>query len=267
MTMKMQRLLPLLSLFLYHNVATAFVQPQIFASRRSFLLKASTTTVEEKMTSVAQLKSILQREYASFFDPMERDYYSPKVTFDDPLNNLQGVDAYQKNVDMLASRTLLGKFLFKEAGIVMHSIEGGEIQEDGSISNITTRWTLRMTAKVLPWKPTARFSGISVYTLEQGGPKGVQITRQADYWDSINLLNGKYQSVDKTLALQDFLNQLKPDEFNAPSAGPELPYQLLRRGQDYEIRRYPSYASVKIPYQRRDEALSTLGSFTSGALT
>ena len=213
----------------------------------------------------------------SFFDPMERAYYSPTVSFEDPMTALEGVDAYQNNVDMLASRTFLGKFLFGDAGIVLHSVEGGDL--DGTkIDQIVTRWTLRVTAKILPWSPTARFTGISVYDVVPGGPKGVMVEHQTDYWDSINLIPGiaksgskdkrfgakAYQKVDKSIAVQDFLNQLKPENAIAPSAGPELPYQVLRRGDGYEVRRYPSCAYVTLPYERRDEAFGTLGAFCSG---
>ena len=210
---------------------------------------------------------------------MERAYYSPTVSFEDPMTALEGVDAYQNNVDMLASRTFLGKFLFDDAGIVLHSVEGGDILEDGSkIDQIVTRWTLRVTAKILPWSPTARFSGVSVYDIVPGGPKGVMVEHQTDYWDSINLIPNlpksgskderfgasAYQKVDKSIAIKDFLDQLKPENAIAPSAGPELPYQVLRRGDGYEIRRYPSYSYVTLPYERRDEAFGTLGAFCSG---
>jgi hypothetical protein len=215
---------------------------------------------------VKQLKKVLRREYISFFDPMQSEYYSNNVSFDDPMTSVAGVDAYRKNVDMLASRTLLGKFLFQDAGIVLHSVEGGVVDADGSsISNIITRWTLRITAKVLPWKPTARFTGISVYEVSPGGPEGVLINHQTDYWDSINIQDGgSYEKVDKSIAINYFLDQLKPDNGNAAVAGVELPYQLLRRGKDYEIRRYPAYTTAKIPYDRRDEGYDVLASFTQG---
>jgi hypothetical protein len=62
----------------------------------------------------------------------------------------------------------------------------------------------------------------------------------------------------------DFLGQLKPGGFVATSAAPELPYQLLRRGNGYEVRRYPSFSAVRIKYDRRDEGFGTLGAFTKG---
>ena len=222
--------------------------------------------IQKTKGAVAKLKKVLEREYVSFFDPMQREYYAKDVSFDDPMSSLTGVDAYQNNVDMLASRTLLGKFLFEDAGIVLHSVTGGEVSpEDGSISNIITRWTLRFTFKILPWKPTARFSGISVYEVSVGGSEGVLVDQQTDFWDSINIKDGgKYEKVEKGIAIKDFVDQLKPENANAVAAGPEVPYQLLRKGKDYELRRYPSYTMATIPYERRDEGYDLLATLTKG---
>ena len=55
-----------------------------------------------------ELKKCLMREYNSFFSPMEQEYYDNNVKFIDPLNNLEGIDKYQNNVDMLAGRTGFG---------------------------------------------------------------------------------------------------------------------------------------------------------------
>ncbi|KAI2506939.1 SOUL heme-binding protein [Fragilaria crotonensis] len=228
------------------------------------LYATKTTTAKE---SVTELKKVLEREYVSFFNPMRTEYYAKDVTFDDPLTSLAGVDAYKANVDMLSGRTLLGSILFEDGGINLHSVTGGEIYDDGTIQDIITRWTLRFTMKVWPWKPTARFSGISVYKVKPVGD-GVQIVGQLDYWDSINLKEGGvYEKVEKGEALSDFLNQLKPGGFQASLAAPELPYSLLRRGKDYEVRRYPAYSAVKLKYERRDEGFGTLGAFTSGTET
>ena len=64
--------------------------------------------------------------------------------------------------------------------------------------------------------------------------------------------------------MSDFLGQLSPGEFTAPSAGEELPYQLLRRGEGYEVRRYPGYNAVETEYERRDDGFAVLGAFTNG---
>lgn len=227
---------------------------------------------------VAALKRVLEREYISFFNPMKKEYYASSVTFDDPLTSLDGVDSYQNNVDMLGGRSLFGQIAFKDGNIILHKLSGGEISEDGrSISDIITRWTLKFTFKLLPWSPTAVFSGISVYGVKPtsqvssgstGASKpGVQIVSQADYWDSIDMLpGGEYKRADKSKALGDFLDQLNPNKVLglSPSAmSSELPYTLLRRGNGYEVRRYPAFASAKIQYQRRDEGYDILGSFTN----
>lgn len=230
-------------------------------------LKAVASEITSTTTeAVGKLKKVMEREYVSFFDPMQREYYAESVSFDDPMTSLTGVDAYQKNVDMLSSRTPFGKYFFADAGIVLHSITGGEVSdEDGSIANIITRWTLRVTVKGLPWKPTARFTGISVYDVLPEGPEGTLVTHQADYWDSINIKEGgEYAKVGKGVAFADFLNQLKPENGNAAPAGPEVPYSLLRRGNGYEVRKYPSYSYAKIPYTRRDEGYDVLASVTKG---
>lgn len=245
------------------------------ASRRRALFATSSTTSTDLETSVSKLKQVLEREYVTFFDPMVKDYYKEDVSFTDPLNQLVGIDNYQQNVDMLAGRTLMGKILFDNASIQLHSVTGGEISTNTSgetISNIQTRWTLRFTFAALPWKPTARFSGISVYDVEPSNAKGVGVvvTSQHDYWDNLNLQpggnNNVYQDVSRLEGLQDLWNQLKPGGFQASAAAPELPYSLLRRGSDYQVRRYPSYSCLTLnSYQRRDEGYERLGSFTSSS--
>lgn len=250
---------------------------------RSYMSTATVSSSEQEQqqtlsNAITKLKRVLTQEYISFFNPMVDSWYAPDVTFDDPLTSLSGVNSYRNNVDMLAGRTLLGKILFDGASINLHSVTGGEIShvKNGSlqIADVITRWTLRVTAKVLPWKPEAVFSGISVYKLQTGGSEGVTIVGQTDYWDSINIKEGmgatttlpqrQYQKVDKSVAIQDFLAQLQPDGFRAAAAAPELPYLLLRRGNGYELRKYPGYVGVATTYDRRDFGYGSLGAFTRG---
>lgn len=160
----------------------------------------------------------------------------------------------------------MGRLLFDDAGIVLHSVTGGEIGEDGSIGDIVTRWTLRVTAKVLPWKPTARFSGISIYKIQNQNNKPI-IINQVDYWDSLNLKedgSGTYEVKPRGEAINDFLGQLSPGGFEASQASAEVPYELLRRGDGYDVRRYPEMGLVSLPYSRRDEGFGSLGAFTRG---
>ena len=66
---------------------------------------------------------------------------------------------------------------------------------------------------------------------------------QTDYWDSINLQKGQYAPVPLLEGVKDFLGQLSPG--SGPKAqqamNAELPYELLRRSGEYEVRRYPAF--------------------------
>ena len=59
-----------------------------------------TPTAEQVKSDMDRLKKVLEREYVSFFSPMETEYYTKDVTFKDPLNDLAGVEAYENNVNM-----------------------------------------------------------------------------------------------------------------------------------------------------------------------
>lgn len=197
----------------------------------------------------------IAREYSSFFSPMERSIYAPDVTFVDPLTSFAGIDNYQKNVDLLGGRTFLGSLLFSDASIVLHRFE------EPAPNKLLTRWTLQMTVKILPWAPRAKFTGVSIYTIDE--TKG-QIVKQEDYWDSVNLNNGEYSKQSFQAGLADFLGQLK-QETSAELAAPELPYELLRRGKRYEVRRYPKTTVVQTRYEQRPEGYDRLGSYVGGS--
>mmetsp|Transcript_21802 Transcript_21802/g.65345 ORF Transcript_21802/g.65345 Transcript_21802/m.65345 type:complete len:360 (+) Transcript_21802:152-1231(+) len=224
-------------------VAAAFQAPQRAPQpRRSAALAAEKRDVMK----------CLVREYRSFFAPLESEYYTKDVTFDDPLSSLSGLNAYRNNVDMLAGRTLLGKFLFRDASIALHDVK--EL-DDG---RLRTRWTLRVCFQALPWAPVARFTGISEYALNGDNI----ITGQTDYWDSIDLQpGGTYARSPKLKGVSDFIDQL----FGAtPASDGELPYELLRRAEGYAVRRYPAVAVAEVAYEARPEGYDVLGSFCGG---
>eukprot|EP00640_Fibrocapsa_japonica_P003919 CAMPEP_0113935524 /NCGR_PEP_ID=MMETSP1339-20121228/2672_1 /TAXON_ID=94617 /ORGANISM="Fibrocapsa japonica" /LENGTH=355 /DNA_ID=CAMNT_0000937715 /DNA_START=111 /DNA_END=1175 /DNA_ORIENTATION=- /assembly_acc=CAM_ASM_000762 len=202
----------------------------------------------------AALKSCLKREYTTFFQPFESKYYVNNVKFIDPLNELEGTQSYQNNVDLLGGRTPLGSLIFKDASIVLHSVE------DTGTYSLRSRWTLRVCFKALPWAPVARFTGVSDYTIDEDA----RVVEQRDYWDSINLKDGAYTKVGKLEGLKDFLGQVFPEDSAESSGSRELPYELLRRGKDYEVRRYPAYEGVKTGYQTRPEAYDRLDSYGGG---
>lgn len=44
----------------------------------------------------------------------------------------------------------------------------------------------------------------------------------------------------------------------------ELPYELLRRSKEYEVRRYPAFESVETSYENRPEGYDRLGTYVGG---
>ncbi|KAJ1454810.1 hypothetical protein M885DRAFT_464775 [Pelagophyceae sp. CCMP2097] len=170
---------------------------------------------------VEDVRACLDREYRSFFDPLEAAFYLPDVSFDDPLSSLAGLEAYRKNIDMLAGRNALGRVLFSDASINLHSCEVlGPVR-------LRTRWMLQMTFNALPWKPTARFTGVSEYDLDA---TTLKIKAQTDYWDSIDLADGAYKRSSVTAGARDFAAQLA---IGKADWGPSQ--ELLRRSRDYSV--------------------------------
>eukprot|EP01031_Cornospumella_fuschlensis_P031505 gene31505-38076_t len=222
----------------------------------SSCLWAETPTLSQGGSIAAkfpELQRCLAKEYASFFKPMERRFYSPDVQFIDPLTSFRGIDKYQSNVDMLAGRSTMGKFLFEDASIVLHNVE---VLSDNQLQ---TRWTLQVTVKA-PWQPRAKFTGISLYTLDSEG----RVAKQEDYWDSVNLINGHYVKKGVAEGLGDFAEQLQKPS-GAELSAPEMPYELLRRAKYYEVRRYPQHLAAEIVYDKRPDGYDSLGSYCGGS--
>jgi hypothetical protein len=206
------------------------------------------TRVNSEVRDFIELEKCLKREYSSFFNPMETKFYNKDVSFLDPLTKITGIESYMNNVNTLAGRTFIGKLIFEDASISLHKVT---VLPDNKIQ---TRWTLKVTAKVLPWKPRATFTGISVYTLDNIG----RVAKQEDYWDSINLNRGEYSFVSLGEGIADFLGQLKQEQ-GAEMAAPELPYELLRRAKRYEVRKYPATIVAETTYEQRPQGYDRLG--------
>ena len=47
----------------------------------------------------------------------------------------------------------------------------------------------------------------------------------------------------------------------AEQVAPEMPYELLRRADRYEVRRYPPHVAAQTRYSKRPEGYDRLGSF------
>jgi hypothetical protein len=81
----------------------------------------------------------------------------------------------------------------------------------------------------------------------------------------VNLVDGKYAIAPKTKGVLDFISQLKDTRGNAELAAPELPYELLRRTAEYEVRRYPALVTADTTYEQRPEGYDRLGSYVGGS--
>jgi hypothetical protein len=212
--MSFSSIVMMLQILLLAAVVYGFQHGPLMKSKSQIIRLASTTAWPE-------LEKCIRKEYASFFSPMERKFYSNDVEFVDPLNSFKGVDKYQGNCDFLAGRTGLGGVLFQDASISLHNVE--QLSE----FKIQTRWTLSVTVKIIPWKPRPKFTGVSIYTLDSAGV----VQKQEDYWDSINLGETEgaeqYNTAPFITGLQDFLGQLK-QETGAVQEAPELP--VRKRG-------------------------------------
>lgn len=180
-----------------------------------------------------QLKRCLAREYRSFFKPFEADFYVEDVTFQDPLNKLEGKDKYKGNVEMLSGENVVGQILFKDGFIDLHAVE----DVPGDERRLRTRWTLGFTFKLLPWQPKALFSGVSEYTIDANA----KVLTQRDYWDTINLAKaGTYAPEPMFAGLGDLGEQLLPSflrQSQDPPASISGSWVLLRRAAEYRVYR------------------------------
>ena len=82
----------------YQRLTTTYL-----SSTTTTTSSSSSSSIESTKQAVEKLKKVLEREYVSFFDPMERSWYATDVSFTDPMTSLSGVDAYQGNVDMVCN--------------------------------------------------------------------------------------------------------------------------------------------------------------------
>mmetsp|Transcript_17101 Transcript_17101/g.65218 ORF Transcript_17101/g.65218 Transcript_17101/m.65218 type:complete len:208 (-) Transcript_17101:1130-1753(-) len=67
------------------------------------------------------------------------------------------------------------------------------------------------------------------------------------------------------MALTDFIAQLFSEDKTPGVSSQELPYELLRRSGEYEVRRYPAMLVAETQYSTRPEGFDRLGSFCGGS--
>ncbi|CAK0893701.1 unnamed protein product [Prorocentrum cordatum] len=198
------------------------------------------------------LKKCLAREYRSFFQPFESEFYSEAVTFTDPLNNLEGKEAYGRNVAMLSGESFVGNILFSDGYIDLHSVE----DVPGDDRRLRTRWTLGFTFKLLPWAPKALFTGVSEYVIDGDA----MVLSQRDYWDTLSLgSGGSYEPEAPLAGAAELVAQLLPRPLR-PAAAEEPPaaqrggWALLRRARDCRVYRTGAAGRVVAVPAPGDEA-------------
>jgi hypothetical protein len=100
-----------------------------------------------------------------------RQRYSPDIVFEDPITRARNLDEYSFMISLLAT-VFDNKFEIFDIGVT-------------GTGRITARWSLEMRFRllpVLPWKPTAVFTGTTEYTID--AVSGL-ITRHIDRWDAV----------------------------------------------------------------------------------
>jgi len=226
------------------------------------------TSLNSLQSQASTLRKIIAKEYSTFFQPIYPEYYSPTVSFTDPMVSFTGLSKYESNIATIGGRNLLGSLLFgpSDSRIILHTITGGDVTSASSSSpsftDIVTRWTLTATFK--PTQSRIIFTGISTYNVKLQNDK-VIVSDQLDSWDSINLQpGGTYLPVSTLSGIKDFVDQAFVKGPSQKVSDSEIPYLTVRRAKDYTVRKYPASTWIQIPYDRREEGYEKLGRVVKG---
>lgn len=111
------------------------------------------------------LKLQISREYLTFFNPLNKELYSPSMTFTDPLTTLTGISNYEKNIGLIDGKGFIGSTVFglNRGRIYLHRIDDDSLTTSTNTYTVTSYWTLKLGIKILPWDPTVAITGTSVY--------------------------------------------------------------------------------------------------------
>ncbi|MQL98635.1 hypothetical protein Taro_031351 [Colocasia esculenta] len=197
---------------------------------RSSLSEKSSPQVEEPQKAAGRgeeldvegMVQFLYEDLPHLFDDqgIDRTRYDDRVEFRDPITRYDTIDGYLFNIGLLRS-------LFRPDFQLHHVKQTGPYE-------ITTRWTMVMNFALLPWRPEAVFTGVSIMGIN---PQTRKFCSHVDIWDSIK--NNDYFSLE---GLWDFIKQLR--YYKTPDL--ETPqYQILKRAQNYEVRKYAPFLVVE----------------------
>ena len=187
--------------------------------------KSNKKTIAESLAE--QLRNDLPLLFTAKGCPSHYEMFSEKVVFRDPLTSFEGVQPYRMNVAFLRDSPVFERT----------SLDTFDVRVT-SPNTVTTRWSMAMTVRLFPWRPRVKFTGESIYELNDDG----KIIGHIDYWDSLSDTANK--SVVTKEAVADLVNQFTPQRhFQSLGANPS--FLLLLRMKDIEIRDYKTVKLVK----------------------
>ncbi len=194
---------------------------------------ASTAAESNKTTIAESLAAQLRRDLPELFNtegcPSHYDLFAEKVNFRDPLTSFEGVQPYRANIAFLRDSPVFERTKLDTFDVRVTSPK-----------TVTTRWSMAMTVRVLPWRPRVKFTGESIYELNDDG----KVIGHIDYWDSLS--ETANNSVVTKEAVADLVGQFTPQRhYQALGARPS--FLLMRRMRDVEIRNYEDVTLVDDP--------------------
>ncbi|KAE9608379.1 hypothetical protein Lal_00025931 [Lupinus albus] len=171
---------------------------------------------------VQQLVAFLYEDLPHLFDDkgIDKTAYDERVLFRDPITKHDSLSGYLFNIALI-------KTIFTPQFMLHWAKPTGPYE-------ITTRWTMVMKFRLLPWKPELVFTGISVMGVN---PENGKFCSHVDFWDSIQ--KNDYFSSEGLLEVIKQLRIYKTPELESPK------YQILKRTANYEVRQYDPFIVVE----------------------
>jgi len=179
-------------------------QERRLAERRSYLMRDMCTT----------LASDLRHMFVS--GQLTRAVYDRDILFTDPLTSVRGIDVYA---------ALIGALRAFNTRLDLHTCE--VVGED----TVVARWSMDLTAWMLPWAPTITITGTTTYLVDLDSGRVVQ---HVDTWDAIS--HQEFISLEGLVHLmrQALQLQLTPRLDSCK-------YRVLLKTGEYEVRSYTDF--------------------------
>lgn len=192
------------------------------------------TERQRRESVLADARAFLETELRAMFSAstppgaeITRARYSADVRFQDPVTNIQGIDAYA-----LLVRALKAAF---RPDFELRSVEAA------APDKVEARWTMTANVPLLPWSPVVPITGTSVYTVDLATG---HVTSHVDEWDAVE--SNAFPSLEAA-----FLLARRALDVTQVPRGLETPaYSVLRARRDYEVREYAAFTVAEAPVSR-----------------